>query len=394
MAATACLVTGGERAAIATIVLRDDAASEVIAKNFTANSKRKIVAGNVRYGIWHGPHELTGGMAGESVVVVALNHEFDPQSSWEVHCHGGEIAAKRILDDMTMSGVAVVNQQAWLGMTCPDVLEREAIEVLARTMTTRTAAIALDQVRGAMRRFAIESADAIGSETHVGTNDQRETDAIRARAAQILKFADFGRHLTQPWNVVLAGAPNVGKSSLINALVGYRRSITLDQPGTTRDVLQADAVIDGWPILLSDTAGIRHQPAEDIERQGIARALKTAQEADLVVWVSDSLETKQSDLLAAAELPIRSIHVLNKIDLLDMPSGAVDSEVIRVSATKPIGIDTLQAAIATKLVPLMPESGCPVPITQRQVDALNGMVAATRISTLRAALDQLLGKAD
>jgi len=394
MAETACLVTGSERAAIATIVLRGEAASEIIATNFTANSKRKIVPGDVRYGIWHGPHGMTSGMAGESVVVVAIDHEFDPQASWEVHCHGGEIAAKRILDDMSVSGVTVVNQRTWLGMTCPDALEREAIEVLTRTLTTRTAAIVIDQVRGAMRNFATESWDAVGSESHVGTSDQDAIDAIRERAEQILEFADFGRHLNQSWKVVLAGVPNVGKSSLINALVGYRRSITLDQPGTTRDVLQANAVIDGWPIMLSDTAGIRHQPAEDIERQGIERALKTVQEADLVVWVSDSPETKQPDLLAAAELPIRSIHVLNKIDLMDAVAGAADSEVIRVSATKQIGIDTLQAAIVNNLVPILPDPGSPVPITQRQVDALNCIVAATRISTLRAALNQLLGKAD
>ncbi len=85
----------------------------------------------------------------------------------------------------------------------------------------------------------------------------------------VLRWTDLGTHLATPWRVVLAGAPNVGKSSLINALLGYGRAIVFDQPGTTRDVVTADAAIEGWPITLADTAGL-HDASDATESAGIA----------------------------------------------------------------------------------------------------------------------------
>jgi tRNA modification GTPase len=87
--------------------------------------------------------------------------------------------------------------------------------------------------------------------------------------------------------VVIAGPPNVGKSSLINALLGYQRAIVFDQPGTTRDVLTATTAIDGWPVELADTAGIR-EGDDAIETEGVARALAEIRAADLVVEVWDA----------------------------------------------------------------------------------------------------------
>lgn len=389
MTATACLVTGGERAAIATIIVCGDSAAETVASNFAANAKRSIVSGDVRYGTWHGCSTQSDSAVRESVVVVAVSDRHGSLWTWEIHCHGGEVAAKRILEDLARGGATVVNQQQWLAMACPDMLEREAIDVLSRTATARTAAIVLDQVRGAMRDFALDSVAAIAN------RPQMAIESIKLKAATILRLAEFGRHLSDPWKVVLAGPPNVGKSSLINALVGYRRSITMDQPGTTRDVLLADAVIQGWPILLSDTAGIRLRPTGEIERQGIDLALKSLQEADMVLWVSDASDPKREAAAATVDLPVRSLNVLNKIDIAQTIDGAIDvamgPEAICVSATQGIGIDALRAAMIKKLVPSLPEPGSPVALTQRQVDALSHVVSARDDATLRQSLDRLLG---
>ena len=104
--------------------------------------------------------------------------------------------------------------------------------------------------------------------------------------AILLARADLGRHLVRPWSVVLAGPVNVGKSSLINALAGYGRSIVHHAPGTTRDAVTAATAIDGWPVELCDTAGLR-PAATPVERAGIERAQERLAQADLAVLVFD-----------------------------------------------------------------------------------------------------------
>src|SRR6185503_7750192 len=105
---------------------------------------------------------------------------------------------------------------------------------------------------------------------------------------RLLALAEVGLHLTTPWRVVFAGPPNVGKSSLVNALLGYPRAIVYDQPGTTRDVLTASTAFDGWPFELRDTAGLRDGISLDsVEVEGVARARAQIATADLVVFVHD-----------------------------------------------------------------------------------------------------------
>src|SRR5690606_38488713 len=147
---------------------------------------------------------------------------------------------------------------------------------------------------------------------------------VAAEAADCLRFKSVGLHLDRPWRVVLAGPPNVGKSSLINAILGYRRSITLDQPGTTRDVLEAQTVIDGWPVRLSDTAGIRDAVECEIESAGIELAHGELQTADLVLWIRDAARFADADALPPPEGTVgrQVLEVVNKIDLVAEPDAA------------------------------------------------------------------------
>jgi tRNA modification GTPase len=108
---------------------------------------------------------------------------------------------------------------------------------------------------------------------------------LTAQLDALLRWSEFGRHLTQPWQVVLTGVPNVGKSSLINRLLGYSRSIVYAEPGTTRDVVTAATAFDGWPVELSDTAGLR-DAAGEIEAAGVERARRHLATADLAIVFS------------------------------------------------------------------------------------------------------------
>jgi tRNA modification GTPase len=121
---------------------------------------------------------------------------------------------------------------------------------------------------------------------------------------------DLGMHLAQPWKVAVLGAPNVGKSALVNALAGYARSIVSEVPGTTRDLLSVKLAIDGWPVELWDTAGIR-EGLSTLEQEGIEKAREVAAATDLCLWVLDSSEPPVWPDFAHPKMKF----TINKIDL-------------------------------------------------------------------------------
>jgi tRNA modification GTPase len=211
----------------------------------------------------------------------------------------------------------------------------------------------------------------------------RALEAIRAaqdrsnlaEASQLLdhlrRHAAVGRHLTTPWRVAVLGAPNVGKSSLVNALAGYQRSIVAPTPGTTRDLVTTLIAVDGWPVELIDTAGLR-EIAAGLEDQGIERARTVAQSADLCLWV---LDAAMRPAWPEAGLDKTQL-VINKIDLpaawdLDQVRGAV-----RVSARTSAGVDELCRALAGWLVPEPPAPGAAVPFTPELIQQVEIMAAS------------------
>lgn len=378
----AALLTGASRAAVSTIAIRGQAAKPIVLAAFQTAGPGTLRIGQVRYGIWHGGDPAG---IGESVVV-SRNDDYQigrvGAESWEIHCHGGAVAASRILDDLKRLGAVVIDPVQWVQETLSLATDdtslstlgqsnlwiAEAVEVLSKTVSVRTAAIALDQVRGAMAEFVCDSLRQLQN-----SRDDRAAETA-GQAAQSLRFAPLGLHLATPWRVVLAGPPNVGKSSLINALVGYRRSITVDMPGTTRDVLEAQTVIDGWPVRLTDTAGIRDDSQCAIETAGIESARRELADADLILWVEDAAASSRHTGEVADRFGGKpTIRVLNKIDRVsglehvELRKGSARSSPVKTSATMAIGIDDLRQAISKALVPEVPSAGSPIPVTSRQV---------------------------
>jgi tRNA modification GTPase len=371
----AALWTPPGRGAIATIRVSAEWSSWSLldALPFRAANGRPLsmqTVGRVLFGRW-------GSDPQEDVVACAVDRQ-----SWEIHCHGGAAAAQRILRDLAGAGCRVVDWSELLRQT-ESPLRAEILAELSRATTLQTAAILWEQANGVFETALRALASAARAD-------------LQSAAAQIrdwLEWGEFGLHLTRLWRVVLAGRPNVGKSSLINALLGYTRSLVFDQPGTTRDVVSAVTAIDGWPIEFFDTAGLR-ESSDPLESAGIERAKATLEGADLaIVLVDISQPAAQQDRAMIAEYP-RALVVAHKCDL-PAYSGPEQwptveaSGWLRVSAKTGVGVDALVAAISARLVPAVPPADALVPATARQVSLLQRALDAADRSDVAGVLREL-----
>jgi tRNA modification GTPase len=296
-----------------------------------------------------------GRFGGEVADEVVLSVKQTQPVAWlELHTHGGRAVTDYVLELFREHGVAACAWEELLRLTTPDPWHAEAAVALTTAQTTRTAAILLDQHHGAFTA----ALDAIHQAAWRG-----DTDSVLQGLTELVRYANLGRHLTTPWRVVVAGAPNVGKSSLVNALAGFQRSIVAATPGTTRDVVTTRIALDGWPVDLADTAGLR-DAAESLEEQGIQQARWTLAAADLRLWVLDA--GTQPMWPEAAD---GSLLVVNKIDLPAAWDLAKTKGAVRVSARTGEGLAGLCAMIANRLVPDLPLPGAPVPFTPLLADA-------------------------
>lgn len=166
--------------------------------------------------------------------------------------------------------------------------------------------------------------------------------AIRAHLADGRR----GEILREGFNVVLAGPPNVGKSSLLNALARRDAAIVSEEAGTTRDVIEVRLDLDGMPVVIGDTAGIREATGA-IEREGIRRTLARSREADLVLWLMDARSPDPRLPQELADLADCTLWVLNKIDLSPDNSPDMLRDTVAVSALTGHGIGTLTRRLAT-----------------------------------------------
>jgi tRNA modification GTPase len=354
----ACLTPPGQ-SALATLGLYGPRAWQTLRKLFRRRSGGELSEQPVSGRFWLG--RIGGDVTDEVVVAVK---QTEPAPWLEVHSHGGREVVRFLIELFREQGLQLCSWEDFLRRTNADPLSAEAAIALAQATTPRTAGILLDQQQGALRR----ALEAIQQSLERG-----ETAAAEEGLKQLTHYASVGRHLTQPYRVVVAGAPNVGKSSLVNALAGYQRCIVAATPGTTRDVVTTRLALDGWLVELADTAGQRSE-AEALEEQGIRRAWATAAAADLCLWLLDASTPPlwPSQPLAAVQ------YVVNKSDLPPAWDVASVPEAIRVSALTGAGLAELCAAVIACLVPDPPPPGAAVPFTPRLCE---GIVEAQRAFT-------------
>jgi tRNA modification GTPase len=215
---------------------------------------------------------------------------------------------------------------------------------------------------------------------------------LRSALAVLLAEAEQGRILRDGARVVLIGQPNVGKSSLLNRLAAEELAIVTEIPGTTRDPLRHELVIEGVPVHVIDTAGLR-ESADAVERIGIQRAWREIHQADLAMLIMDAREgSTAADYRILAELPVvlKKLLVFNKIDLTDGLPGETDTGdgiKITVSAKTGSGMDLLRAAILRSVGWRRNEEASFI-ARQRHLQALNqAMAALARANSESGSLD-------
>ncbi len=280
----------------------------------------------------------------------------------EIHCHGGILVTRRVLDAVLAHGArgaepGEFTQRAFLNGKM-DLTQAEAVMDLIRAQTDLALRAATEQLEGRLgekiRGIREKLLDLLAhAEAFIDFPDEdidpdtgaallQNLDLVREQIAALLRTADQGKILREGVRTVICGEPNVGKSSLLNVLLGYERAIVNEIPGTTRDTIEEVINLRGIPLRLVDTAGLRESD-DAVEREGMARTLKNIARADLVLRVADaSAEFRRGDAEAR-----REILILNKADLGEHASW-LGVDAVRVSCKTNAGFDALADTIFSR----------------------------------------------
>lgn len=283
----------------------------------------------------------------------------------EIHTHGGVLAARTCLGLVLENGAriaeageftrrAFVNGHIDLAQAegVLDVIRAKSIEALhaaARTLTgelSREAQKIHDDILTLQGNLEIQI-DFPEGETLNGFDPSAGIEALISELEELLARCSAGMVLSDGVRVVIAGSPNVGKSSLLNALLQKNRAIVTDIPGTTRDIIEESIILDGIPIRLADTAGLRSSD-DAIEAEGVRLALEAVNDSDICLYVVDGsreMTAEEQNYVEALD-GRRAIIVFSKSDLPTVIQDVtVSAQKVRVSSRDYSGIEELKAAI-------------------------------------------------
>jgi tRNA modification GTPase len=262
-------------------------------------------------------------------------HSYTGEDSLELQGHGGAVVLDMLLRRVLSLGIRLARageftERAFLNNKL-DLAQAEAVADLITSSTEQAVRSAQKSMQGVFSeqinqlveeltelRVYVEAAiDFVDEEIDFLSDGVVENRLFRllARLAQIQKTAKQGRLLHDGMTIVLAGKPNAGKSSLLNALAGHEAAIVTDIAGTTRDVLRERIQLDGMPLHIIDTAGL-HDSDNAIEQEGIRRAWAEIEKADKILLLIDARDNEDPELLAALPSHVEITKIYNKIDLL------------------------------------------------------------------------------
>ncbi len=311
------------------------------------------------------------------VTLMRSPHSYTRDDTVEISGHGGPMVLARLLELCLGAGARLAEpgeftKRAFLSGRL-DLTQAEAVMALIHAESETAHRLALRQLRGEVAGSIRTIRDALlellaQAEAGLDFVEQsvaeppidhlcKQLDAIQQQVAALLESAHVGELMREGIHTVIAGRPNVGKSSLFNRLLRNDRAIVTPFPGTTRDLLEEMLVIDGFPLRLIDTAGVRTTP-DPIEQEGMHRARRSIEDADLVLLVLDGSQPIQPDdwLLIDPINTNRTIIVFNKLDIcnpVDVSSVSARHPMVplvNISAVNGTGCDQLKEQISRLLI--------------------------------------------
>ena len=387
-------LTPAQVGALGVIGILGGDAELILAAYFDAYSKSSIQSldvGSIVAGDWHHAIVVSQSASDTPEGRVPQRHE-KPEcvvlvktgiEAWEIHVHGGQAVTKSLLKTFVLAGAAEIPWNEWFACNGSSYRNNVIRGQLARVDGFYAAQILTRQLSGYFQRDIKQIQQFIRKSEKSQDNLKGAQTVIN----RLQRSARVGMRLAEPWKVILLGPVNAGKSSLLNALAGYARSIVSPHAGTTRDVLATRVVLNGWAVDLTDTAGFRpvndsQQLAPSIEKEGIERAMEAARSADLILNVRsiNELEKERFSVEKVGKDYPPCIDVGTKADLSDNKQSigkSLSAGLIMTSARTGEGLDELVKVIVETL---MPEAREPtdcfvggVPITSEDLDVVKDL---------------------
>ena len=358
---------------IGIIRISGDKSFEILERIFnTKNPNRDLGFYKFNYGFIHDNGKIV-----DEVMAVRMKapKTYTCEDVVEINCHGGHLISEKVLELVLKNGARHAEQgeftkRAFMNGRI-DLSQAEAVMDIIHGKTEKSISLSLEQLRGDLRDKIASFKKALldvtahvnvvldypeeGIDDPLPSNLRENLENVYAEADRLIASYDKGKKIKEGIKTVIAGKPNVGKSTLLNSLLKEERAIVTHIPGTTRDVIEEIINIKGIPLVLTDTAGIRK--TEDIvENIGVEKSKKFIENADLVLLVLDaSRELESEDREVIEEIQNhnkKTIVLLNKIDLerkIELEEFNLEN-ILEISAKDNIGIEDMEERIYSYIV--------------------------------------------
>ena len=349
-------------------------AFEILAKIFKPKSKKKISelkSFTINYGMIYNNDEIVDEVL---VSILRAPNTYTKENIVEINCHGGYVITQKVLETVLRHGarhseIGEFTRRAFLNGRI-DLTQAEAVLDIIHGKTEKSVSLSLNQLRGDLKEqiatlklLLLDVAAHInvvldypeeGIDDPLPTNLVDNLNFVMDTANLLIKSYDKGKMIKEGIKTAIVGKPNVGKSSILNSVLREERAIVTHVPGTTRDIIEEIINLNGIPLILVDTAGIRK--TEDIvEHLGIEKSKKMMEDADLILFVIDaSKKINEEDMAIHEKIKTENvIGIINKIDIsenIDISSLHKVKNWIEISAKDNIGIEEMEKKIYSFIV--------------------------------------------